>query len=503
MSQQEKVEELNGILSEIEQKSHTAKILNYDMETACPEGGRQDDGTDITKLQGEIFALEKSEAYSRLVKELYEEKDSLSLYEKRLVTLLHRKQESEECLDSKTEQERDQLFNDAYGIWLKAKKDNSYQEFAPTLEKIARMQKHLLEIRKDYDKEHPYTTLFSDYEYGFTEEDLDKFFEELQEGIVPLLNKVRKASYIPRHDFLNRKVPICRQSKFTTYLLEHNGFDFERGSVSTTEHPFTEQFGENDVRITTKYLENAFISNMFTVIHEGGHALFGQNLTKETFTYHLGDSSLTMAKHESVSRCYENVIGKSLPYISSIYPKFHALFQEQMGDVSEEDFYEGANYIDLENPLRTEADELTYSLHILIRYRMEKEMLSGKADFQNLDKEWNRLYKEILGIDVKDSRTGILQDVHWASGFGYFPTYALGNALNCIYVKKLAKDLPLEKTLKEGNMTAILDWMKKNVFAPAPLMDTKEWIKSITGEEFSAKPYIDYLTKKYTALYRL
>ena len=210
-----------------------------------------------------------------------------------------------------------------------------------------------------------------------------------------------------------------------------------------------------------------------------------------------------MGKHESVSRFYENVIGRSKEYIQAIYPYFASEFSEEMHDVSASDLYEGVNYVDFNNKLRTEADELSYSLHILIRYRLERKIMRGEADFENLNQEWNRLYKEILGVDILNDQEGILQDVHWSSGFGYFPTYAIGNALNCIYVKRLDKELGLAKTLSEGRMDLILGWMKKNVFEKAPLLDTKDWIYEITGEKFSAKPYIEYLTKKYTDLYHL
>lgn len=504
MSVNDKIEKLYSYLQKKERLHHAISILNYDLETAAPEGGMEDDSKSIVELQDQIFALNKSEDYIALVKDIHDhDYESLGEYDKKLIRDLYKNIRIEESIDEKTNREANELFTQGYIAWLKAKKDDDYQEFAPVLKQIYEMQKKLLLLRYDCDKEDLYNTLFSDYEEGFTANDLDTFFDDLEKGIVPLLNKIRKASYSPRHDFLDRFVAIPKQEEFTRFLLSHNGFDFKRGSVSTTEHPFTEQFGQNDVRVTTKYIETNFISNMYSIIHEGGHALFGQNVPDALFTHHLGEGCLTMAKHESVSRFYENIIGRSQAYIDSIYPSFIKLFEKELGDVTSHDFYEGVNYVDLNNPLRTEADELTYSLHIIIRYRLERMIMKGEADFATLDKEWNRLYKELLGIDVKDSKTGILQDVHWSSGFGYFPTYSLGNALNAIYVKALDKDLGLEKTVREGRMDLILDWMKKHVFEKAPILNTKEWIKEITGEEFSAKPYIDYLTEKYTKLYHL
>lgn len=496
--------ELYGLLSQIEGLSHALKILNYDLETAAPEGGMEDDGKNMTDFSAMAFKITKSKKYIGLVKTLKEEKyASLSPFDQRLVKELYQDMKKEEHIGPKLQREESNLFNQAYATWLKAKNDNSYAEFAPTLKNIYKMEKKVLLKREDVNPENLYNSLIGDYEEGFTTEDLDRFFDDLEKGIIPLLNKVRAATYVPRHDFLTRSVPIAKQEKFTAELLTFNGFDFRRGSVATTMHPFTDEFGQNDVRVTTHYYENNFISNMYSIIHEGGHALFGQNLPKECFDHHIAQGYITMAKHESVSRFYENVIGRSEAYINAIYPKFQEIFHDELGDVSAHDFYEGVNWVDLANPLRTEADELTYTLHIIIRYGLEKEIMSGKANFRNLNKEWNRLYQEILGITNTDDKTGILQDVHWSSGFGYFPTYAMGNALNCIYVKALDKEIGLAKTVSEGHMDQILAWMKEHVFKTATLFDTKEWIHNISGEEFSAKPYLDYLTAKYTELYHL
>lgn len=504
MKTEEKIEKLYEFRSKIERLVHCIQIISYDKETACPEMGMDEDSLDTIMLENQIFAIEKSDEYISLIKDLYQnDLENLNEYNQKLVKELYKDYKRTEHLDEKTNEEINTLFSNAYVTWIKAKNQKDYSLFADTLEKIYEAQKKLLLLRDNCDKGNLYNTLFQDYEEGFTTDDLDSFFDELEQGIVPLLNKVRNASYTPRHDFLTRRVPLSKQEEFTKVLLNFNGFDFKRGSVSTTEHPFTSQLAQNDVRVTTKYFENNFISNMYSIIHEGGHAIFGQNIPNETFTYHLGEGSLSMGKHESVSRFYENVIGRNRDYIQAIYPQFSTLFKEELGDISIDDFYEGVNYSDLTNKIRTEADELTYSLHILIRYRLERKIMKGEANFKTLNLEWNKMYKDILGVDVLNDQEGILQDVHWSSGFGYFPTYAIGNALNCIYVKKLDKDLDLSKTLKEGKMDLILNWMKENVFKKAPLLDTKTWIEEITGEKFSAKPYIDYLTEKYTKIYHL
>lgn len=497
------LEQLFTMLSSIEEKEFIYNVLSYDMETAAPEGGMKVNAKVMSSILSDIFKIKKNPDFVYAVHKLYTtDYNNLDEWSKRLILNLHRDLEKQKGISAKLDSEANELFNNAYITWLQAKKDNSYAEFAETLKNIADMEKKLVEARFG-NAENAYDVLLSDYEPGFTTKDLDVFFDELEKGIVPLYKAIRKSSYVPRHDFLTKKVAISKQEEFSRFLLEFNGFDFKRGSLSTTEHPFTAQFGKDDVRVTTKYFENNFISNMYSIIHEGGHAIFGLNIPEEVYTYHLGEGCLTMAKHESVSRFYENVIGRSKEYIHAIYPKFSELFKREMNGVSEEDFYEGVNYIDFKNPLRTEADELTYTLHIIIRYKLEKEIMSGKVDFATLNKKWNDLYKEYFGLDIKDDATGILQDVHWSSGFGYFPTYAMGNAMNVMYFKKMDESINFSKTVKAGKMDTILSWLKENVFAKAPLYDTKDWIKEITGEEFSAKPYVEYLTKKFMKIYHI
>ncbi len=499
----EQLNRLYDLLKQCESLTHTMQILNYDMETQAPKKGMADDARDISYLSAQSFAIRSSKEFKDLVTKLKEDIDSLDQYDQRLITLLDREITSEKNVTPEFDKERTELFNQAYITWIEAKDKNDYSLFKDTLKKIYELEKRYVELQDNYDKDNLYNTLLSGYEFGFTTKDLDPFFDELEKGLVPLLKEVRSAKYQPRHDFLRRKVAIGKQAEFSEFLMKFNGFDFERGSLSTTEHPFTEQFSYNDVRITTHYFEDNFLSNMFSIIHEGGHALFGQNIKEDVFLHHLGEGSLSMAKHESVSRFYENVIGRSREYIHAIYPEFKKIFHDEMADVTEDDLYEGANYIDFDNPLRTEADELTYSLHILIRYRLEKKIMEGKADFEHLNEEWNRLYKEYLGIDVNDDKTGILQDVHWSSGFGYFPTYSMGNALNCIYTKKMEKEIGMKEKVREGKMNEVLNWMKDNVFASAPLYDTKTWIHNLTGEDFSAKDYVEYLNVKFRELYHL
>ncbi len=498
----EKWNRLQELLGRIEQMQHILSVLSFDNETVCPPKGQEEDGRDIVFLSEEIYKIEKSDEFRRLVRELRKE-GGLDAYAERLLVLLSREMRRNESVTPELQSEWSQAQQDAFRLWTKARQEKDYGLFAPSLSRIVSLSRKLVSLREDYDPEHPYQSLIDDYEYGFRQEELDAFFRTLAEEIVPLLRRIRLCSYRPREDFLSRPVPIHKQEEFSRLLLELNGFDFERGALATTIHPFTSQIGKDDVRVTTHYDVNSFSSNLYSIVHEGGHALFGQNLPGEVFSSHLGEGSLTMAKHESVSRFYENLIGRGRSYIHRIYPLFHSLFAEEMSDVSEEELYEGVNAVHLDNPIRIEADELTYSLHILIRYRLEKDLMEGKAETDGLDRRWNALYEEILGVRVPDALQGILQDVHWTSGFGYFPTYAMGNALGAMYFEKMKEQIPAEEEIAKGDMKSILNWMKQNVFSRAALLDTKPWIEQITGRPFSADDYVLYLKRKFASLYRL
>ena len=345
-----------------------------------------------------------------------------------------------------------------------------------------------------------YDNLLDDYERGITSADLDEIFGTCRERLIPLLQKILRSSHQPRTDFLSRFAPRCQQEELTRWLLKTIGFDCTRGAFTTTEHPFTDGLGRNDIRITTKYDEHAFASSMFTVIHEGGHALFEMNQPQENYDYFL--NLRTMGMHESVSRFYENRIGRSRAFIHLICGKLCELFPQVMDGVSEQELYEGINVVQ-PSLIRTEADELTYTFHIIIRYELEKEIVAGTARIEDLPQLWNDRYEQYLGIRPANDREGILQDVHWASGFGYFPAYALGGMYNAMYYNKMAETVNIDDAVRAGRFDVINGWMSEHVWAKADLLAPKEWIRDITGRRFTPDDFLDYLEDKYGEIYDL
>lgn len=299
---------------------------------------------------------------------------------------------------------------------------------------------------------------------------------------------------------MSRKVTRPQQEEMTRYLLGLLGFDAQRGAWTTSEHPFTEILGKNDIRVTTHFYEDQFASSMYSIIHECGHALFEQLQPKENFTHYLNNK--TMGQHESVSRFYENRIGRSESFVHLIYPKAKEIFPQVLSDVTERELYEALNLVQ-PSLIRTEADEFTYTFHIIIRYELEKAIIDDRISLENLPQLWNDKYASYLSVRPGNDREGVLQDMHWTSGFGYFTAYALGNLYNAMYYNRMAEELDIDHLVAAGRIGEINDWMQSHVFAQADRLDPQEWLKQMTGKTLSPDAFLDYLEQKYTAIYQL
>jgi carboxypeptidase Taq len=487
-------------LDRMELYAHACHIINYDQETICPKQGLEDEGLVNSFLSNLAFRLSKDKKFIADGELLFAKKEELSYPDRVLAEQLHRNYLKTKNITPEMDKEFSEIRNKSFVDWLSAKQKSDFSLFAPSLKKVIEMQKKDVSLREVKAKT-PYEEMLGDYERGITIEDLDKFFGEVKMRLLPLLKKIEASPKKVRTDFLSRRVSVERQKYFTDYLMNLIGFDLSRGACTTTEHPFTDIMGRYDTRITTHYYEDNFVSNMFSVIHEGGHAIFEQNQNPEDWDHHLNES-MSMGMHESVSRFFENRIGRSRGFIHLIYPKFQELYGDIFSDVSEEELYEGVNAVQ-PSLIRTESDEFTYTFHIIIRYELEKAAINDNMPIEQIHQQWNELYYKYLGVRPDCDRTGILQDVHWASGMGYFPTYALGNAYNAMYYNKMSQEIDIDKTVAEGHLDQIVKWMTANVFKKANRLDAKEWIKDITGRPFTSNDFLTYLEEKYSALYEI
>ena len=501
MSYEEDLKKMYEHLEKLKKLAYVYHVLNFDLETKCPVKNMNCASDSLNVISSQIFDLTHEKEYIDLVVSLHEKRDEAKdVYEKTLIDNLYKSYIREKNVSKELDDLASKVYSNSYIDWLNAKKNKDYSLFEPSLEKVKEIQQKLIDTRED-KKDNYYDTAFSDYERGLTSKDLDKLFGELRDGIVNLLNRIKKSKHKIRTDFMSREVPIEKQEQFSNYILETMGFDFSRGCIATTEHPFTDTLSKDDTRVTTHYYLNQFVSNIFTIAHEGGHALFGQNQDDEDFNHYI-DDSMTLGMHESVSRFYENILGRSKAFIHLIHPKFKEIFGDIFFDVSEEELYEAVNEVK-PSLIRTEADELTYSLHIIIRYEIEKDIINNKVDLKDIKALWNKKYEEYLGVTPTNDSEGILQDVHWSSGFGYFPTYALGNIYNAMYYNSMKEKLDVDKLIRENKMDVILKYMTENVFKDANKLDSKTWIKKITNKDIDSSYFLKYLEDKYVELYRL
>lgn len=500
MTNTEKLAKLFEILNEAKAYRRSIGKLEFDIQCCAPADGMEQAGDDMAVLGKKLFELTHSEEYAKLLTELNENGEGLSDVQKRAVKCLFDSYEKTKNISPELSFEIESAVNKAYGKWLSAKEAKDFNLFKDSLADIVKYTRKTVELQdKDYGSY--YNACLDDYEKGGNEQQLDGFFTALKARIVPLLDRIVREGKFIRNDFLTRKCEIPKQEKFSRYLLELQGMKMSATVLMATEHPFTTNFGPHDVRVTTHYFEDNFISNIFSTLHEGGHALFMQNEPEEFYKNHNSDN-MSNAMHECISRFYENIIGRSPEFISFVYPKLMEIMGDDFKDVSETELYEAVN-IAKPGLIRTEADELSYSLHVLIRYEIEKALVNGEITVDNVPELWNAKYKEYLGVDVPDDSQGCLQDVHWTSGFGYFPSYALGNAYGAQILVAMEKDFDVFTEVKKGNLTAILNWLKEHVFSIASMLDPDEWIKEITGESLNPDYYLDYLEKKYTTIYGL
>jgi carboxypeptidase Taq len=494
-------EELQPFLDKDMAINTALTLLSWDNETLAPEESIEYTAKAMGVLADEAFRSFVNKEVRAILTKLDEHRDELDDTEKAILKKLLKNFEQMEKIPPEENKEYSELTAIAGNIWAKAKNNNNYAEYAPTLDKIIQFQKKFAGYRRK-DGEKLYDILLNDYEEGFNTEKLDTFFNKIKEEIVPLIKEVAKRQNQIDKSYNYLSYDVKKQEEFGRYLAEYIGFDFKKGVIAESEHPFTTNLHNHDVRITTHYYENNLESSIFSIIHEGGHAIYEMQVADELTLTPVGGGA-SMGMHESQSRFFENVIGRSEEFWTPIYPKLQETFKEQLKNVSLQQFIAGINK-SVPSLIRTEADELTYTLHIIIRYEIEKMFLDGDIDVMKLPEIWNQKYEEYLGVTPTSDKDGILQDVHWSMGsIGYFPSYALGNAIAAQIYYHIKTVMPFEQYLKEGNLAPIREYLKEHIHKFGETKNTNEFLMEMMGEELNADYYVRYLKEKYTKLYNL
>ena len=468
----------------------------FDKETIAPVKGNQYRNKMLNIMSGESYMIETNPEMIKLVDEL--SKIDLGEDLNRDVYLSKKALESISKFSKEEIMEFDLACSNSFDAWIDAKGKNDYRLFEEHLKKLIDLSK--MRANRRNDKVEPYNVMLDDFEEGMTIKKYDEFFDLVKRELIPLIKQVSEKHI--DDSFLYKYYPKEKQVLFNQELLKYINFDSSWGYMGVSEHPFTNGFSKYDVRITTSYDEHNIASNIFSVIHETGHAHYEHNVLEKYEGTNI-KKCISSGMHESQSRFLENYIGKRKSFWLNLYPILQDLFKENLNDVSLDDFIRAIN-VSKPSLIRTEADELTYPIHILIRYEIEKGIFDGSVSCDNLNEVWNQKYKEYLGIDVESDTEGILQDIHWSSAsFGYFPTYALGSAFGAQFIRQMEKDIDIDKSLEENKFGGIVDYLRDNIQFDGALHNFDYILNRATHESFNPSYYIDYLKNKYKNLYNL
>ncbi|MHB0922691.1 MAG: carboxypeptidase M32 [Bellilinea sp.] len=384
--------------------------------------------------------------------------------------------------------------------WVQARAKSDFSIFRPHLERIVELRREYADYFKPYD--HVYDPLLDDFEPGLKTAEVKGIFARLRPQQVELVKEIASRPQV-EDDFLHLKYEDQKQWDFGVDVITRFGYNWEGGRQDRSAHPFTTSFGIGDVRITTRVIENMVTSALFSTMHEGGHAMYQQGLDTSLSRTILANGA-SMAIHESQSRMWENLVGRSRAFWKFFYPKLQSTFPTQLGNVPMEKFYKAVNKVE-PSFIRVEADEATYNLHVMLRLELEIELMEGTLKVADLPEAWNNRMREYLGVTPQKDSEGVLQDVHWSGGMiGYFPTYALGNLVSVQLWEKINQEIPdLDSQIEQGQFSALLDWLRENVHRHGSKFDPQELVQRITGSKIDPQPYVGYLRKKYSDIYGL
>jgi carboxypeptidase Taq len=474
-------------------------LIYWDLRTGAPKQGVEQRSEVIGMLSSEVFKMSTSEEMAAYIANLA--KQPLSERTSKILQECKREYDRNKKIPAEEYKEFVILQSRAESIWEEAKENSDFALFSPYLEKLVAMTKKFISYWGH--EQNKYDVLLDMYEPGMTMNVLDQVFGELREKIVPLVKQTSESSNKPKTEFLFERFSKENQREFSLKVLEKMGYNFQAGRLDETVHPFAIGLNPGDVRVTTKYDENDFRTAVFGTIHEGGHALYEQNVSKDLIGTPLC-SGTSMGIHESQSLFYENILGRSFSFWKNNYELLKQYSNGQFDQVEIEEFYRAINE-SKPSLIRIEADELTYPLHVIIRYEIEKGLFNDEIEVKDLPTIWNDKYEEYLGIRPENDAKGVLQDVHWAGGsFGYFPSYALGYMYAAQFKHKMIDDLPdFDRLVEGGNFLPIKEWLTKNIHQYGKMKKPLAILKDVTGEGLNAKYLIDYLDEKYSKIYRL
>ena len=497
---QERFDELKTLLARVADLNAAADVLEWDQETYMPDGAAGARGHQVAtlrKLAHEFFTADEVGTLLEALAPVTQGLDPVST-EASLVRVAWRDYEKALKIPAALVAEMAEAVARGKQAWRKARATDTYATFAPHLE-------HLIDLNVQKAEALGYDDCLSDalldqYEEGMKTATVEAVFADLRARLVPIVHAIAEREP-PDDRVLHQPFDKQKQWDFGLEVIKDFGYDFDRGRQDLSVHPFTTSFSITDVRLTTRVDERYLPSALFGTLHECGHGLYEQGIDLALDRTPLADGT-SLGMHESQSRLWENLVGRSRAFWQCYYPRLQAVFPDQLADVSLEAFYRGINKVE-PSLIRVEADEVTYNLHVMLRFELEQAMVEGRVTVADLPELWNEKMEEYLGLRPETDADGVLQDIHWSLGaLGYFPTYSLGNLMSAQLFDQAKKDLPgLEAQIAAGQFAALLGWLRTNIHQYGRKLEALEILERVTGEGLNAGPWLDYIREKYGEIY--
>ncbi len=499
---EEKLQNLKTKLAELADLNGVVSLLGWDQQVNMPPGGAELRGYQLGTVSRIAHEMGTSDEMGRLLEDLkpYAEQLDPDSDDARLIKVALRDYEKSKKVPPEMVVEFAQLTTVAHTVWVEAREKNDFAHFQPYLEKIVALRKQYAELFAPYD--HVYDPLLDDFEPGLKTQDVKAIFEALRPEQVALIKEISERPQVD-DTFLHQNFDEQKQWDFGVEVVTKFGYDWSRGRQDKSAHPFTIHFGRDDVRITTRTIPDLVTSAMFSTMHEAGHAMYEQGVGANLYRTPLSNGA-SLAVHESQSRMWENLVGRSLPFWEHFYPRLQAYFPSQLGGVDLGTFYKAINKVE-PSLIRVEADEATYNLHIMLRLEIEIALMEGALAVKDLPEVWNSKMQEYLGITPPTDALGVLQDVHWSGGaIGYFSTYALGNLISAQLWECIERDIPeLADQIRKGDFSHLLSWLREKVHVHGSKFEPQELVQRVTGSKIDPAPYMRYLRRKYSEIYGL
>lgn len=496
----EKLNRLKELLGEVSDLGRASSVLGWDQQVNMPPMGGEARGQQLATLGKIMQEKFTSEEVGRLIDDLKSEFAGGDSDDAAMIRVATRNYDKAKRVPPAFVAEQAVVTSRAFEAWVEAKGKSDYSIFLPHLQNVVELVHKYISFFPPAD--HPYDTLLDDYEPGMKTADVKAIFDGLRPRQVGLIKAIGEAKQV-KDDFLRRKFNEKKMWGFGEEIIKAFGYDFNRGRQDKAAHPFETAFSVNDVRITTRYETENPLAMIFSTMHEAGHGMYEQGVNPAYERTAL-EGGTSLAVHESQSRMWENLVGRSLPLWEHFFPKLKKTFPAQLEGIGLKAFHKAINKVE-PSLIRVNADEATYNLHIMLRLELEIAMVENKVELKRLPEIWNTKMREYLGVTPPNDAQGVLQDIHWSAGLiGYFSTYALGNLVSAQLWEKINKDIRnLDDQIRAGKFDALLGWLRENIYQYGHKYDPQDLVQRITGSKITPEPYVRYLTEKYSEIYSL